>query len=414
MTINVYGTRPLSVENINDGERLAKVDPELYMAQAPSIPFMVYLLNQGIRRIYDWEFKHYTKDWVPDSTQINNGAGYDASTQVLTVDAAARFRPNDTIFNFNTGETMKAIRASSATTLTVGRNVGGTSFTITDDDYLIRISSSFRHGEKPGQFATTQSVEVTSFIQYMEKAVRTNKQNRGVPVVGGDRREHEQAEKQVEFWRELERAFIFNAQPGVYTSGYGYTGLSGSDLAAEASADHPWFMSQSISNFASDHAVTYYSGGARQTITETDWNNFLDAHVHTEAKGRLLPVYVSMAVKQALNYWGREKLEYRPSDIVNGIDCQIYKGNSGNVEIIDCPALSDVVSGVGWNGCLFSFIPGQIMCAGHPDHGMQLDEDVVKDGTEQWVDKWKGAYGFLGINQKYVAWADGISGPNTT
>ncbi len=414
MPLTVYGQKPLSIENVNDGERLAKVDPLLYWAQRSTYPFLTYLLNQGIRILHDWEFTHYTKDLVPLYSQVNYGAGYNASVQVIVMDDASVYRPNDEVVNFNTGETLRVITQNSATELVVARNVGGTSFTITDNDYLIRISSGFRHGEQPGRFATTQAVPVTSYVQYMEKIVQTNKQNKGVALVGGDRRKGEQSEKQYEWLREFERAIILNEQPGVYTTGLGYTGLSGSDLGAAASTENPLFLSQSIKNFASDHAVTYYSTGARQTITETDFNDFLDAHIHAEAKGVRLPLFISAAVKRCITYWGRGKLEYEPSDVVHGIDCVEYTGGSGAVELIDLPVLSDVVSGVGWNGCGFSFIPGQIMLAGIPDQELKLRLDVVQDGSEQWIDKWNGAFGFIGINQKYVTWVDGISGPDMT
>jgi len=311
---------------------------------------------------------------------------------------------------------MKFIRHDSETKAVVARNVDGTTYTLNDDDYLIVISPGFRHGEMIGEWATTQPVPHFSYVQSMEKVIRINVQNDGVDTLGGDRRFLEQAEKLVEFWEELERAIILNEKPGAYTTGLGYTGLSGSDLGAAASVDHPYYLSRSVKEMASDHAVTFYSGGVRQTITELDWNNLLDDHVaHSEAKGLgLLPLFISGNIKKAVNYWARGKLEYRWSDTIHGVRCGIYQCSNGAIELIDTPVLSDEVSGVGWNGAGFTITPGKSRLQTVPGHEINLEKDAVKTGVRQHVDRWTGAYGLMAISQKFVTWFDGIAGPTTS
>ena len=82
----------------------------------------------------DPEYKNF-RDELPDRKLSVNGAVASASTTAITVDAG-----NDNLFavagtiivNSETGEVMRCTADSTATGLTVERNIGGTSHTIAD------------------------------------------------------------------------------------------------------------------------------------------------------------------------------------------------------------------------------------------------------------------------------------------
>jgi len=93
----------------------------------------------------DPKYNHF-RDELPDRVvTINNGSGYNASATALTIDTDTdvQFIVTDTtLTNMTTGEIMRATADSTGTTITVARNIGGTSFAIVDNDVIAVIGSA--------------------------------------------------------------------------------------------------------------------------------------------------------------------------------------------------------------------------------------------------------------------------------
>lgn len=95
------------------------------------------------------------RDAMPERTfKVNNGAGYNSSATSIVcdvVDQIAYVVKGSVIVNANTGEVMHATAdADTATgTLTVVRNVGGTAFTIADNDDLFVAGYAAKEGDTP-------------------------------------------------------------------------------------------------------------------------------------------------------------------------------------------------------------------------------------------------------------------------
>lgn len=410
MASQVYGGATLGIEDFNAGERIY-VDEDLYLERANKYPFLTYLLNQGVKPVGDWKFNHYTKAFVPQFTTINHSAGYNTAATTFVVTDATIFRVNDLVENFTTGEIYRVTSIASATSITVARSLTSVAAAnVTDGDYLIRRSPAARHGEDVADFATLKASEITNYIQNFKMAVRTNKENRGVSLVGGDRREKEQAEKLTELLIAIDKQIILG-EGGAHTSGKG-SGSSGSTLGYDASTHHPLYMSHGILGKASSYVYNNHSASAanRQTITESTMNSFMVSYAHAQALGMTIPFFISQNIQSAFNYWGRSKLTYGPSDTVHGVMCNKYQGDAGIVELIIEPQLADVASNVGYNGCGFSIIPGEVLLCQVNDQPLDIEEDIVKTGVSQFVDQWLWGLGLVVTNEKYVSWIKGVSG----
>lgn len=87
----------------------------------------------------DPEYKNFRDELPERRLTINAAAGYDAVTTALTIDASDdnKFAIDGAIVvNATTGEVMQVTADTTATTLNVVRNIGGTALTITDNDEL--------------------------------------------------------------------------------------------------------------------------------------------------------------------------------------------------------------------------------------------------------------------------------------
>jgi hypothetical protein len=408
MASQTYGGATLGVADFLSTERLY-VDPDLYMERANKYPFLTWMLQQGIVPVGDWTFNHHTKNYVPEFTTVNHSAGYNSAATTITVTDATVFRVNDLVENFTSKEVIRITGIASATSLTIARSLTSTAAaTIADGAYLIRLSPAARHGEAVQEFATLQAAAVANYVQHFRKAVRTNVENTGVQLVGGNRRDKEQAEKLTELMLDIDRQIILG-EGGAHVTGKG-SGSAGATLGYDASTHHPLYMSHGIRGKASSYVYdNHASNGARQTITETTMNSFLQSYAHAEALGENVPFFISQNVMSAFNVWGRGKLRYGPSDVIQGIQCAKYQGNAGTVELIVEPNLKDWATNVGYDGFGFSLIPGQAMLVQVDGHGLDLHENIVQDGTAQIVDEWRWGLGLVVINEKYVSYIHGIS-----
>ena len=413
-----YGGTPLSLENITQTQRLY-IDPNLYMDNALKYPFLTFLLQQGIKPVGDWTFNHHTKSYIPRYTQLNASGG--ASDQIngyldtWTVDDATVFRLNDLVIVFSTAEIVRVVSLESATSIKVNRGMFATTTSaVPDNSYLLRLGSAARHGEAVSEFATLASSAVANYVQNFKRSVRVSDEMTGVDMVGGDPRTRERAEKLVEMYQDIDNSIILNQGGEHITTGYGDTGLT-SALGGNATANFPLYATNGIRTTASTYSYDNHSSGiTRATVTEAAFNTMDVAYLHAEAPGETLPLFCSMNMVKCFNYWGRANIRYGPSDTIIGINVMKYQADGGMLEIIPEPQLKDYASGYGYNGAFFTVLPGKVQLVGIPQHNLTMHEDTVKDGSAQTVDEWRWGIGLNVINEKYVTWGDGISGPSTS
>ncbi|MCP4224778.1 MAG: hypothetical protein GY773_15690, partial [Actinomycetia bacterium] len=350
------------------------------MDDATEYPFLTGLMAGGVIPVGDWTFKHHTKGYIPRFTTVSNSAGYSASTDPVTATVAnARvFRVNDQVINFTTKEIMRVTSIESTTSIKLARTLGSVAKAAgSEDDLLIRLSQAARHGEAVSELATEQTAAINNYIQHNKKAVRINLETEGVQLVGGDPKANERAEKLVEMYQEFDNQIIFGEGAG-HVTGMG-AGTDGSALGQDASAHHPLYMSRGIRTVASSYTWNNFAsnGVTRQNLTEAQLNTLSLDYIHVRARGQTVPLFCSSNWIKAFGAWGRNKLQYGPSDTVQGIYCNRYRADGGWIEIIDEPQLVDFATNAGWGGAAFSVVPGKAHLAGIPKHFLNLHEDIV-------------------------------------
>lgn len=178
----------------------------------------------------DPEFINF-RDELPERKLSVNGAVASASTATITVDAG-----NDNLFavagtiivNSATGEVMRCSADSTATTLTVERNIGGTSHTIGDGDMLFISGSAFEEGAASPTGVSFDATTSSNFTQIFRTAFTVTETLRATNLRTGDK-EDEMATKALKLhMQDIERAMFFGrkhesngtgAQPRRFTGG---------------------------------------------------------------------------------------------------------------------------------------------------------------------------------------------------
>ena len=207
---------------------------ELYTLLEPngSAPLNALLAMTSAESTNDPEFKNF-RDELPDRVlKINNGAGYNDTATALTVDSSTitRFVVDGAIIvNVSTGEVMQASAdASSLTAITVARNIGGTSHTITDDDDLIIAGYAAQEGDTSPTAVSFDAVVASNYTQIFRTAYKVTNTLANTYLRTGSKEEEAQVKALKMHMMDIERAMIWglkheangsSAQPTRYTGG---------------------------------------------------------------------------------------------------------------------------------------------------------------------------------------------------
>jgi hypothetical protein len=205
---------------------------ELYSLLEPngSAPLSALLAMTGSEATDDPSFLNF-RDELPDRKLSVDGAVASTSTTAITVDAG-----NDNLFavsgsiivNASTGEVMRCTADSSATGMTVERNIGGTSHTIADGAELFIAGTAYEEGSASPTGVSFDAVTSENFTQIFRTSFTVTETLRATNLRTGDK-EDEMATKALKMhMMDIERAMFFGkkhetngstAQPRRFTGG---------------------------------------------------------------------------------------------------------------------------------------------------------------------------------------------------
>ena len=264
---------------------------ELYTLLEPngSAPLNALLSMTSSEATDDPEYRLY-KDELPDRKLTVNGAVASTSTTSVTVDAG-----NDNLFavkgtmlvNAATGEVMRCTADSTATGLTVERNIGGTSHQIADDANLFISGSAFEEGAtSPTAISFDASVDY-NYTQIFRTSYGLSNTLSATNLRTGDK-EDELATKALKLhMQDIERAMFFgkrhetngtSSQPTRYTGGLvnNITNVIDRSSASSTMTEDQFdrYLIESIFAFGSKQKIAFVgakTAGHLQKIGKNRW-----------------------------------------------------------------------------------------------------------------------------------------------
>lgn len=159
----------------------------------------------------DPEYKNF-RDELPDRTLTVNGAIASTSTASITIDAADDNKyaiKGAIIINQTTGEVMQATADTTATTLAVTRNIGGTSHQIADNAVLfISGYAAAEGGSSPTAISFDASV-VSNYTQIFRTAFQVSNTLSSTYLRTGDKMDESMTKALKLHMSDIERAMFF-------------------------------------------------------------------------------------------------------------------------------------------------------------------------------------------------------------
>lgn len=178
----------------------------------------------------DPEYKNF-RDELPDRKMTVNGAVASTSTGTVTIDASDdnKFAVNGSIVvNSETGEVMHVTADTTATTLTVTRNIGGTTHQIADNAELFIAGFAAQEGGSSPTAISFDATVASNYTQIFRTAFQVSNTLNSTFLRTGDKMDEAMTKALKLHMSDIERAMFFGvkhesngstAQPTRFTGG---------------------------------------------------------------------------------------------------------------------------------------------------------------------------------------------------
>ena len=270
----------------------------------------------------DPEYKNF-RDELPERKLKVNGAVASTSTTSVTIDASDdnKFAINGAIVvNSETGEVMHVTADTTATTLTVARNIGGTSHQIADNaDLFIAGFAAQEGGNSPTAISFDATVS-SNFTQIFRTAFAVTNTMQSTYLRTGDKLDEAMTKALKLHMSDIERAMFFGqkheangstAQPTRYTGG----------------------LLNSLSNvvdITTDYAS--YGGNAAGKMTEEGFDSLLISTVFKFGSKQKI-AFVGENVANHLQQYGKDRWQPTAMEGAYGVNLTRYNTFAGDLMV---------------------------------------------------------------------------------
>ena len=270
----------------------------------------------------DPEYKNF-RDELPERKLKVNGAVASTSTTSVTIDASDdnKFAINGAIVvNSETGEVMHVTADTTATTLTVARNIGGTSHQIADNaDLFIAGFAAQEGGTSPTAISFDATVS-SNYTQIFRTAFAVTNNMQSTYLRTGDKLDEAMTKALKLHMSDIERAMFFGqkheanastAQPTRYTGG----------------------LLNSLSNvvdITTDYAS--YGGTGAGTMTEEGFDSLLISTVFKFGSKQKI-AFVGENVANHLQQYGKDRWQPTAMEGAYGVNLTRYNTFAGDLMV---------------------------------------------------------------------------------
>jgi hypothetical protein len=248
----------------------------------------------------DPEYKNF-RDELPDRKLQVNGAVASTSTTSITVDASADNKyavAGAILVNSQTGEVMRVSADTTATTVTVVRNIGGTAHQIADNAPLFVAGFAAAENQDVGTAISFDATVASNYTQIFRTAFGVSNTLKSTYLRTGDKEDEAMTKALKLHMSDIERAMLFgikaeesasSAAPRRYTGGLTTSISSVIDVASDIDGDGTMNEAQ----FDEELIKTVFKYGSREKIAFVGYK--VAAHLQEFGKSRWRPESVEGA-----------------------------------------------------------------------------------------------------------------------
>lgn len=271
----------------------------------------------------DPEFKNF-RDEMPDrKLKINNVGGYNDSATTLTIDASDENKyavAGAIIINANTGEVMHVTADTTATTLAVTRNIGGTSYTISDNDDLFVGGFAAQEGGTSPTAVSFDATVASNYCQIFRSAFSVTNTLKATNLRTGDK-EREAMEKALKMhMSDIERAMFFGIKNETNGSGAQPTRFTGGLLT----------QLSNVIDLASDHAT--WGGASAGDMPESGFDDALIQSIFKYGSKEKI-AFVGDRVASKLQRFAKDKWTPEQVQGAYGVNLTRYTTFAGDLNV---------------------------------------------------------------------------------
>lgn len=295
---------------------------ELYTLLEPNgnAPLNAMLAMGSSEATNDPEYKNF-RDELPDRVVKVNGAVASTSTGTITIDASNENKfivAGSIVVNSETGEVMHATADVTGTTLTVTRNIGGTTHQIADDALLFVAGYA---AQENGTMPTTISFDATvasNYTQIFRTAFGVSNTLKSTNLRTGDKLQENMTKALKLHMSDIERAMFFGKKHeanGSTSTPTRYTG----GLITQLS---------SVVDITTDYAT--YGGSAAGQMTEEGFDGLLISTVFKYGSKQKI-AFVGETVANQLQQIGKDRWQPAAMQQTYGINITRYSTFAGDL-----------------------------------------------------------------------------------
>ena len=270
----------------------------------------------------DPEYKNF-RDELPERKMQVNGAIASATTASITIDASDDNKyaiAGAIVVNSATGEVMHVTTDTTATTLAVTRNIGGTSHQIADDAELFIAGFAAQEGDTSPTAISFDATVSSNYTQIFRTAFAVTNTMQSTYLRTGDKLDEAMTKALKLHMSDIERAMFFgqkheangsSAQPTRYTGG----------------------LLNSLSNVV-DVTTDYasYGGSSAGTMTEEGFDSLLISTVFKFGSKQKI-AFVGENVANHMQQYGKDRWQPTAMEGAYGVNLTRYNTFAGDLMV---------------------------------------------------------------------------------
>lgn len=268
----------------------------------------------------DPEYKNF-RDELPDRKMMVNGAVASTSTGTITIDASDDNKfaiAGSIVINASTGEVMHVTADTTGTTLTVTRNIGGTSFQIADNAELFVAGFAAAEGAGSPTAISFDATVASNYTQIFRTAFAVTNTLKSTYLRTGSKLDEAMTKALKLHMSDIERAMFFGIKHEANGSGATPTRYTGGLLKTLSN----------VVDVSTDYAS--YGGATAGQMTEEGFDSLLISNIFKYGSKQKI-AFVGETVANQLQQIGKARWQPTAYDSSYGVNLTQYKTFAGDL-----------------------------------------------------------------------------------